>query len=424
MSAIVVMVILFLLSVPVAYAVGIGAFAAILLDPGFTMIWMAKIITDAMASFPLLAVPFFILAAEFMNTSTITGRIFEFANQVVGHWRGGLAHVNVLASLIFSGMSGSAVADAAGLGQIEIKAMRDEGYKDAFSAAITAASATIGPIVPPSIPFVVYGYIGETSIGRLLLAGAVPGFLMAFLLMGTVAFIARARNYPYRPRPRWGALWKSFKRAFLPLLTPCILLGGILMGVFTPTEAAVVAAAYGCVIATFVYRDLTLGGVWKVFVKSGILSGKILIIAAFGNLLSVVLSTQLLPQRVAAFTLGISSTPWVLLLYLNIFLLVVGCLMDALGAMIIIVPIIIPIMMAMHVDPVHLGVIVVLNLMVGLVTPPYGISMFITCEIANCSVQDFVRESLPFYAILFGLLLMVTYIPSLSLWLPNLVLGR
>lgn len=424
MSAIVVMVTLFLCRVPVAYAIGLGAFAAILLDPGFTMIWMAKIITDAAASFPLLAVPFFILAAEFMNTSTITGRIFEFANQIIGHWRGGLAHVNVLASLIFSGMSGSAVADAAGLGQIEIKAMRDEGYNDAFSAAITAASATIGPIVPPSIPFVVYGYIGETSTGRLLLAGAIPGFLMAFLLMAVVAAIARARNYPYRPRPQWGMLWTSFRRAFLPLLTPAILLGGILMGVFTPTEAAIVAAAYACIISTFVYRDLDLRGVWDVFVRSGVLSGKILLIAAFGGLLSVVLSTQLLPQRVAAFTLGISSSPWLILLYLNIFLLVVGCLMDALGAMIIIAPLIIPAMTAMHIDPVHLGVIVVLNLMIGLVTPPYGISMFITCEIANCSIQDFIRESLPFYAILFVLLMLVTYVPSLSLWLPNLVLGR
>lgn len=422
MILLLVMVLLFLLGIPIGYAIGIAAITQILLDPGFSLIWSAKIVIEAMASYPLLAVPFFILAAEFMNTSTITNRIFKFANLLIGYWKGGLALVNVLASIIFSGMSGSAVADSSGLGKIEIKAMKEEGYESSFSAVVTAASATIGPIIPPSIPLVIYGFLAEESIGRLLLAGAIPGIILGLALMLLIMILARLRGYPSRPKPSFGHLWVAFKETILPLLTPVIIIFGILAGIFTPTEAAVVASVYAFILSVIVYRDLGVKDVWNVFIRSGITSAKILFITAMATLLSFVITTQLIPQKAAFFVFSISKEPWVILILINIFLIVVGCFMEALSAMVILIPILLPMIVSIGVDPIHFGVIIVLNLMIGLITPPYGLSMFIVCDIAKINVRSFLKEALPFYLILFIVLMLVTFVPILSMWVPNLML--
>jgi tripartite ATP-independent transporter DctM subunit len=362
------------------------------------------------------------LAGALMNTAGITRRLFEFANCLVGHITGGLGHVNVVASMLFAGMSGSAVADAAGLGTVEIEAMTAHGYDRDFSAGITAASATIGPVIPPSIIFIIYGVLAEVSIGALFLAGFIPGVLMGLALMVQIYLISRKRNYPISPRPPFRKVLSSFRAAFLPLLTPVIIIGGILAGVFTPTEAAVVAVVYALFLGAVVYRELTFEMFWKTVHKVGMQTATIMMITATANVLAWVLTRSRIPQLAAESVLSVTTNPYLILLFLNILLLVNGCLMEVIAALVILTPILVPMAKMVGIDPVHFGVVMTLNLMIGLLTPPLGVGLYTVQKVAGISFVRISRAALPFLLPLIIVLLLVTYIPDISLFLADMVL--
>jgi len=422
MTLILVMMGLFFLGVPVAFALGIASVISALLDPhAANALFMPLRMMDGLSSFSLLAIPFFILTAELMNTSGITDRIFTFAQSLFGHMRGGLGHVNVVASMIFSGMSGSGPADVAGLGRLEIKAMRQAGYDAPFSAAVTAASGVIGPIIPPSIPLVIYGAIAEESIGKLLLAGAIPGTIMGLALMLVVAYRAHQRNYPSDPFPGLAVLAVALARAFLSILTPVILIGGIVAGIFTPTEAAIVAAAYALVLSAVVYREMSFAALVKAFAVAGLESAKVLFILSMAFVVSFVITSQNAAADIVTMVSTVVSGPVGFLLFTNAVFLILGLVFDLMTAMLIIVPLLLEMAKHFGVDLVHYGVVVVVNLMIGAITPPYGVNMFIACDIAKINMAEFAKETAPFYVVLIIILGFVTFMPELSLYLPSLL---
>lgn len=376
----------------------------------------------SMDSFPLMAVPFFVLVGQVMNVGGITSRIFDFANALVGHVRGGLAQVNILASLLMSGMSGSAVADASGLGQVEIEVMKKEGYDPAFAAAVTASSATIGPIVPPSIPLVILGAITNTSISQLLVAGLLPGLLMTAAMCVLVAWIARRDDLPTRPKASTGQVLMAFCRALPALFAPVLLVGGILMGVFTPTEASAVAAVYAILVAMFWYRELDLAGLYRVLISSAIVVGAIFFIIAGAAAVSWLLTWLGVPQTLATSLSGLADAPWLLILAIIGFLLVVGCFLESNAALILVAPLLIPIAAGAGLDPVHIGTVMVLVLMLGLITPPVGMNMFIVTAIADISLGRYIRATWPFFVVLMVAVLLVAYVPWFSLIVPEMTL--
>ena len=415
------LVVMILIGSPVAYAIGLFVSMIFFLTTEVPLKVVPQMMTSAVNSFPLMAIPFFMLAGALMNTAGITRRLFEFANCLVGHITGGLGHVNVAASMLFAGMSGSAVADAAGLGTVEIEAMTQYGYDRDFSAGITAASATIGPVIPPSIIFIIYGVLAEVSIGALFLAGFIPGVLMGLSLMVRIYLIARKRNYPVSPRPPFRQILTAFKAAFLPLLTPVIIIGGILAGVFTPTEAAVVAVVYALFLGV-IYRELTLRGLWETIHKVGIQTATIMIITATANVLGWILIRSRIPQLVAESILTVTDNPYLILLFLNILLLVNGCVMEVIAALVILTPILVPMVKMVGIDPVHFGVVMTLNLMIGLLTPPLGMGLYTVQKVAGISFGRTAKAAFPFLLPLIIVLLLVTYIPDISLFLANMVL--
>ena len=372
-------------------------------------------------SFPLLAVPFFILAGNLMNTAGITERIFNFALAMVGWMRGGLGHVNVGASVIFAGMSGAAVADAGGLGAIEIKAMRDADYDAKFAVGITAASSTIGPIIPPSLPMVIYGVVAGASIGQLFVAGFVPGLMMALSLMIMIAVMARRNGFGRDQTFYWSVLWSTFRRAFLSLLTPVIIVGGILSGAFTPTEAAVAACAWALFLGLVVYRTLTLPRFLRVSFDTIETTAVVLLVVGSAAIFAWVLTSNRVPEQFAAGLLAVSDRPWVILILMNLILLAVGCFMETVAAITIMVPVLLPIAVTLGIDPVHFGVIMVLNLMLGLLTPPVGMVLYVLARVAKIPFEACVVGTAPFLIPLVLVLLLVTFIPALTMWLPTLI---
>ncbi|MBZ9974273.1 MULTISPECIES: TRAP transporter large permease [unclassified Mesorhizobium] len=371
-------------------------------------------------SFPLLAVPFFILAGNLMNTAGITNRIFDFAASAVGWLRGGLGHVNVVASIIFAGMSGTAVADAGGLGNIEIKAMRDHGYDHEFSVGITAASSTIGPIIPPSLPMVVFGVMANVSIGQLFTAGIIPGLVVAAALMLYVSWYARRNGLGRDQSFRWRALGRDFIRAIPALLTPVIIIGGMTTGAFTPTEAAVAACAWALFLGIFLYRSLTFRQFYRITLETIETTASVLIIVGGASLFGWVLTTTRVTEHVAAGLLSITDNPLLLLLIINIILLVVGCFMETIAAISILVPILMPVVNQVGIDPVQFGVVMVLNLMIGLLTPPVGMVLFVLSRVGKLSFDRTVMAVLPFLIPLLIVLVLVSVIPQLTLWLPTM----
>jgi len=371
-------------------------------------------------SFPLLAIPFFILAGNLMNSAGITNRIFAFATACIGWLRGGLGHVNIIASVLFAGMSGAAVADAGGLGTIEIKAMRDAGYDDDFAVAVTAASSTIGPIIPPSLPMVVYGVMASASVGQLFAAGFIPGLLMAVALMLLVSWYARKRNYPRDARFNIRLLGTTFKRAFLSLLTPVIIVGGILTGAFTPTEAAISACVYALFLGIIVYRTLNWKRLLHVSMESIETSAIILFIVAAASIFAWILTSNRVTEQFAGMIMGITENPILILLLLNLVLFVVGCFMETVAAITILVPVLLPIAVSVGVDPVHFGVIMVLNLMIGLLTPPVGMVLYVLSRVAGISFERCSAATLPFLFPLVVVLAIITFFPAFSMWLPTL----
>jgi tripartite ATP-independent transporter DctM subunit len=407
---------------PIFLTLGVACLLYLMAN-GEILLAVPQRLTASANSFPLLAAPFFMLSGLAMNTAGITHRIYDFAECLAGRFRGGLAHVNVIGSVIFAGMSGSAVADAAGLGTIEIKAMTDEGYPKEFSAAVTAASATIGPIIPPSVPLLFYGVIADVSIGRLFLGGFVPGLLMAGALMVMIVGMSRRRGYPRHPAPTFRVFATKTRRAFLSLMTPVILFGGMLSGVFTPTEAAFVAAVYALALGLWVHRELHWRDLPRLFLETVETNAVVLMLVMTSSLFGWILARAQVPQQLGAWMLGLSPNPLVILLLINVFLLIVGCFMEALAALVILVPVFLPVIQQVGIDPVHFGLVMVLNLMIGTLTPPIGIVLFVVARVADLPFETVTRATAPFLVPLIAVLGLITVFPSLVLFLPRLVLG-
>lgn len=373
-------------------------------------------------SYTLLAIPLFILAAEIMNMGSLTDRLLTFCNAIVGRFRGGLGHVNIMSSLIFSGMSGSAIADAAGVGRMVINMMtRDGRYSPAYAAAVTAASAVIGPIIPPSIPLVLYGLISDASIGYLFMAGIVPGLILGAVLMAMNAYIARVRHFPVEQAVPMRELPGITLRALPALMMPVVLLGGIYSGVMTPTEAAAVAALYALVISTVLYRSVTLRGAYNALLSSGQSMASIGILISGALVFNFVVTRENIPVTVSQFLAGMDLSAMGFLLIVNLILLVLGGLLEGGTILLVIVPILIPTAKLMGIDMVHFGLVVTVNLMIGLITPPYGLLLFIMANITGESMKRIVIETLPFIAVMIGALLFITYVPDAVLWLPRML---
>ncbi len=420
----IILIALFAIGVPISISMGLAGFSTILLRGDIPIEVTAQRLVTGVDSFPLLAVPFFILAGSLMNTGGVTERLVRLANTLVGHLTGGLGHVVVVTNMIMAGMSGSAVADAAGTGSVLIPAMTRSGFAPSFSAAVTASASTIGPIIPPSIPFVIYGVMASVSIGRLFLGGAIPGVLMGLYLMAVVYVVSKKRGYAKGEKAACGTVVTAFKEGLPALMLPVIILWGIVGGVVTPTEAAVLAVLYALLLGTVVYRELTFSSLVRVFGEAALTTGAIMFIVAGASLLAWILTReQAGPTLVKAVT-SITTDPRLVLLIINIILLILGCFLETLSIMIILVPVLMPLVKTLGIDPVHFGVVFTLNLMIGLITPPVGMSMFISCSIAKIKVVDFAREIPIFVGALVAVLLIITYIPDVVLFLPNLIMGK
>jgi tripartite ATP-independent transporter DctM subunit len=410
---------LFVIGFPVAVSILIPSVLYVFVE-GLPIEMIAQRMQYALDSYTLAAVPLFILVGNLMNSSGITTRMFNFANKLVGRLPGGLAQVNIFASLIFAGMSGAALADVGGLGQIEIKAMEEKGFKKPFAAAVTVASSTVGPIFPPSVPLVIYGSIAGISVIKLLLAGIMPAIIAVVLMMILTGFLALKRNYPRADR--WSTpkeILDAFFPAFPALMTPIILIIGMLTGIFTPTEASALTVLYVFLIS-MMYRELTLKGVLEAFFETLKSTASVLIVVAAASLFGWILAAEQVPQMFSSALLSISTNPIVLLAILNVILLIVGTMLDSTTAILLLVPIIIPPLISVGVDPIHIGIVFVFNIMVGLVTPPMGLALFMMSKVAKVSINSIVRNVLPYYIPLFLTLVIVTYMPRVILWLPNM----
>lgn len=412
---------LMLVGVPVALALG-AACAAYMIFTGNTSLLLAfpQRMVAGVNVFVLLTIPLFILAGNMMNAGGITDRIVACARALVGHIRGGLSLVNVVASMFFSGVSGAATADSSALGTVLIPAMVKEGYDKAYAAALTAVSSVIGPIIPPSIAMIIYGVLSGTSIAKLFLAGVVPGLMLGFGLMLYAWYIAKKRGYPIEPRAPWGHRAVAVGRAFPALMLPVIILGGILSGMFTPTESAAVAVIYAFLISMFFYRTLKLRELSKPLGDAVILTSGIMLIVAMASMVSFVFAFDQIPSRIAQSMLSVSKDPIVLLLMINVFLLLLGLFLEPLSAMILSLPVLLKVIVLIGIDPIHFGVIVVLNLVIGLATPPVGLCLFIVCAIGKVSLEKVSRASLPMLGICLFVLLLVTFVPEIVLFVPSL----
>lgn len=410
-------------------ALGMPVVFALLVGPGLSLViddqqpYFAALLSrlyNGIDSFPLLAVPFFILAGELMNSGGITARIVRFSQSLVGHVRGGLAHVNILSSMLFAGISGSAVADASAIGKMMVPAMEANGYKRSFAAAVTAAAAVVGPIIPPSGIMILYGFVMNVSIGALFAGGIVPGMMMGLGLMAVTHFLAGRHNLPVASRrATWGERGRALSGAVLALLKPLILLGGMLSGIFTATEAAAVAAVYALIVTLFVLRTLSFVELRRVFVSTAIQSGVILLLVGAAVTFGWLVTVSGMAERMASLLIGITDNPLLLLLLLNFLLFFLGMFLDAGPAILILGPVLAPIFTSLGVDPVHFALVMCINLTVGLATPPMGLVLFVTASVANERVEAIVRSMLPFLAVEVLVILLVTYFPALTLTVPR-----
>lgn len=419
-----VLLVLLLLGVPVVIALLVSSLMQIIYSGSLPILLIAQRLSNVLDSFPLLAIPLFILAAEIMNHSGATRKIFRLASVMVGHVTGGLGHVNILASMLFSGMSGSAVADASGLGLIEIKAMDEEGYDRPFSAAVTAASSTIGPIIPPSVPMVIYGVISGASIGALFMGGIIPGVIMGLGMMVIVYFISRKKHtHIKKSRPSFKEVVQAHVDALPSLLLPVLILGGIWGGMFSPTEAAAVAVFYSLILGLFIHKELEWKKIPEILMTSGKTTASIMVIVAAAGLYGWLVSTEQIPQLVRDMLLGVSENPTVILLIINFILLIMGMFMELIAILTITVPVFLPVAVAIGLDPVYFGVIVVLNLMIGFLTPPFGLNVFIMQKVSGVPFYEIIRELVPFLIVLVLTLLLMVFFPNLIMSIPNAVYG-
>ncbi len=424
------MLIWFLPTFLIFLLIGLPVFFALLAAPGI-LLWLNgqtndiallyRNVYNGMDSFPLMAIPFFMLAGELMNRGGITTRLVEFSQALMGHLRGGLAHVNVLSSILFAGLSGSAVADTSALGSMLIPAMEKQGYTRRFSAAITAASSVIGPIIPPSGIMIIYAYVMGESVAALFLAGIVPGIMVGVGLMLMIKVMADRYDFPVASRKyTWGERRQASLKAFFPLLTPVIILGGILGGIFTPTEAAAVAVGYAFIIGFFVLRSISLKDVPEVLSNAGMTSAVVLLLVGAAMAFKTVVSLSHAPEQLASLILSLSENPLVLLFLINLLLFIVGMFLDAGPAIIILGPILAPIFTSLGVDPIHFAIIMSVNLTVGLATPPMGLVLFVAAAVSRERVETIARAILPFLAVEIAVIFLITYVPAISMTIPRI----
>ena len=412
----------FILRLPIALGMLMSSIFYCLLAPGPAVgLQMAarQFLSSLDVKFILIAVPLFVFAAKVMNSGAVTEKIFRFANSLVGRWRGGMGHVNVVASIIFSGMTGSAVADASGLGIMEIESMRKQGYDDSFSCAITAASATIGPIFPPSIPMIFYAMLSGASIGKLFIGGMIPGILIGLALMAYIAFIANKRDYPRGEKYTLRQFIKSTVIAFPALMTPVILLGGIYTGVVTPTEAGALAGIYALLISVLVYRSLGLKQLLEVIVETAKTTGILTVIVGAAFSFSYIVAIEHIPSIFSGLLLGVTSNKYVLLLVINILFIILGMFIDTMAITLVFIPMVLPLVKLLGIDLVHFGVVIVLNMMIGLSTPPFGMLLFIVSGISGAPLKSIIKEIFPMLLVLIGVLFLITYVPWFVLYLPG-----
>ena len=412
------------LGVPLAFAILGASVATILLfRPGLPIELVAQHVVAGIDNFPLIAVALFLFSGELMNSGGITKRIVDFASTLVGHIRGGLGHVTVLASMIISGISGSAVADAAATGSVMVPAMKRAGFPPAFSAALCETAAVMGPIIPPSIPMVIYAILVEESVGRMFVAGIIPGLLMGVFLLLAVYAVSRHRDDPVG---RWGgfaAVLAAFWAALAALATPVIILGGILGGVFTVTEAGAIACVYCILISFLVYRQLGWRDLGRAMVTAARGTAAVMLIVGASGLMGWLIADLQINKQAADLIFRLTESQWIFLALVNVFFLVVGMFMDPLAALIVFVPILMPAVVSLGIDPIHFGVVIVINLMIGLCTPPVGYLIYLMANVAKEPPQHVIRESLPFLGVLLLTLLVTTFVPALTLALPRLILG-
>ncbi|OHD19743.1 MAG: hypothetical protein A2Y38_15125 [Spirochaetes bacterium GWB1_59_5] len=418
-SAIAAFTIFILIGVPVAFSLGAAATVYLILE-GVSLGLIATRLFTGLDSFTFMAIPFFILAGELMNSSGITKRLVNFTSIMVGRLRGGLGHVSIVTSMLFGGVTGSAIADCSAVGTMMIPAMKDKGYDEEFAAGLIASAAIMGPIIPPSIPFVVYALLSSTSVAALFLGGIVPGIMIAVGLMIVTYIIARKRNFPRGERiTSLKQVGKALADGFIPLMMPFIILGGIITGIFTATESSAVAVVYGLVVGLFVYRDLPLSSIKKALLGTAKTTGVVFLVIACSNVFNWMLVVEQVPQAMAMFVSGIIHSKWLLLLAINVILLIVGTFMEGTAAMIILVPILLKITAAYSIHPIFLGVIVVVNLMIGLLTPPVGLLLYVVCGMTKLPLERVVKGVLPFLGVEIIVLFLITYIEPLSMFLPR-----
>ena len=424
MSALFLIVVLFAclaLGIPVAIALGLASISTILLFADQSMLSLAQRFFHTMQVYPLLAVPFFILAATFMTTGGVAKRMIDFANALVGHFRGGLAMAAVLACAFFSAVSGSSPATVVAVGSVMIGGMIASGYSRRFASGVICNAGTLGILIPPSLVMVIYGAVTETSIGNLFIAGMLPGLILTLAMIAAVAVIAKRQNLPRQPSVGIKGALAAGRRAFWGLILLVIILGGIYTGIFTPTEAAAVSAVYAFVVAVFIYKDIKIGNVPGVLTEAAKTTAMLMFIIANAYLFAFVLTTEQIPQTASEWIVGLGLPAWGFLIVVNILLLLFGNFMEPTSVVLILTPIIFPIATQMGIDPIHLGIMIVLNMEIGLVTPPVGLNLFVTSSVAKMSMEEVISAALPWLMVLLSVLIIVTYIPGVSLIVPSLL---
>ncbi|MBC2850254.1 TRAP transporter large permease [Cetobacterium sp. 8H] len=414
---------LIFVGIPVGFSLVFATLLFFALTDWNVIYFVGSLLVDSLDSFSLLSVPFFVLTGVLMNSSGITERIFRFAKALLGHYTGGMGHVNIFASLIFSGMSGSALADAGGLGQLEIKAMRDEGYDDDLCGGLTAASCIIGPLVPPSITMIIYGVIADQSIARLFLGGFVPGIILTFALMIMNYFICKKRGYKRAPKATMEERWISFKESFWALLTPFIIIGGIFSGYFTPTEAAVIATCYSMGLGFFVYKELTINGFVRDVVETIKISGVTVLMIMGVTFFGQVIAREQISMKIAEVFLTFGKSPLMVLVMINLLLIFLGTFIEALALQVLVLPMLIPVVVQFGIDPVFFGVLSTLNLMIGILTPPMGMALFVVSRVGKIPVSTITRGVIPLLIPIVLTLVLLTIFPQIVLFVPNLILG-
>jgi C4-dicarboxylate transporter, DctM subunit len=412
---------LIMLSVPIGFSIGLSSALALAYKGSMPFTILAQKMFTGLDSFPLLAVPFFILAGLFMETGGISARLVRFASVLVGHVRGGLAHVVIVATIFFSGVSGSSAADTAAIGSIMIPSMVKRGYPRPLATAIVAAAGGMGVNIPPCIIMVLYGIAANVSIGYLFAAGFIPGFISGLALMVMVYFIAKRDGLPKETKASLREMLIAGRDAVPPLLMPVIILGGILSGVFTATESAVIAVVYGVVLSMFVYRELHVRDVPRILVTSAKLTGMVMLVVGMSTTFAWIVTVERVPQMITEWILAATQNPWVFLLFTNVLMLIVGMFIDATPAMITFTPILFPIAQKLGIDPVHFGIVMVTNLGVGFVTPPVGSCLFVASAIGETTIDEVFKPLLPFLAVMVVALILITYWPGMTLFIPRLL---